>query len=66
MEIILEDLFLGGLETAGTLINWSILFMVLNPDVQNKVRQEILGKMVNHTGVLSAMELKRFECVAHF
>jgi len=63
LVIILEDLFLGGLETAGTLLNWSILFMVLNPTIQAKVRQEILGKMATHTGFLSAMELKKLPYV---
>lgn len=64
MVIVLEDIFLGGLETAGTLLNWSILFMVLNPTVQAKARQEILGKMATHTGFLSAMELKKYEFCA--
>jgi len=62
LEIVLEDLFLGGVETAGTLLNWSILLMVLNPDVQVKVRQVILDKMATN-GLLPAMELKRLPYV---
>lgn len=58
MEIILEDLFLGSLETTGTLLNWSLLFMVQNPDIQAKARQEIFGKMAGHD-FLAAIELKR-------
>ncbi|ETE57397.1 Cytochrome protein, partial [Ophiophagus hannah] len=35
------DLFLGGTETAGTTLYWGLLYMVLYPDVQAKVQQEI-------------------------
>ncbi len=60
MEVILEDFFLGSLETTGTLVCWSIMFMVQNPNVQNKVRQVILEKMASKgEGVLPAAELKR-------
>lgn len=60
LEIIMEDLLLGGLETTGTLLNWSILFMVLNPDIQNRVRQVILANQRDKNPLLPAMELKRF------
>ncbi|KAG8136311.1 hypothetical protein E2320_009266, partial [Naja naja] len=35
------DLFLGGTETAGTTLYWGLLYMVLYPDIQAKVQQEI-------------------------
>ncbi|KAG4071346.1 hypothetical protein HA402_004050 [Bradysia odoriphaga] len=57
--IIVEDLFFGGLVTTGTLLTWSILFLVLNPDVQATLRREILGKMKNPTDSMQAMELKK-------
>lgn len=58
--IIVEDLFFGGLVTTGTLLTWSILFLVLNPDVQVKLRREILGKMQNPTDSMQAIELKKY------
>ncbi|XP_037042570.1 cytochrome P450 2J6-like [Bradysia coprophila] len=63
LEIILEDLLFGGLETTGTLLNWSILYMVLNPDIQNKVRQVIQSKRTNQTLLMPAVELKRIPYV---
>ncbi|XP_037042572.1 cytochrome P450 2J6-like [Bradysia coprophila] len=63
LEIILEDLLLGGLETTGTLLNWSILYMVLNPDIQNKVRKVILSKRTNQNLLMPAVELKRIPYV---
>uniref|UniRef100_A0A670ZHC8 Cytochrome P450 family 2 subfamily J member 2 n=1 Tax=Pseudonaja textilis TaxID=8673 RepID=A0A670ZHC8_PSETE len=35
------DLFLGGTETAGITLSWGLLYMVLYPDIQAKVQQEI-------------------------
>lgn len=58
--IIVEDLFFGGLVTTGTLLSWSILFLVLNPEVQVKLRREILGKMKNPTDDMQAIELKKY------
>ncbi|XP_037052143.1 farnesoate epoxidase-like [Bradysia coprophila] len=58
LEIIVEDLILGSLETTGNLLNWAILFMVLNPDIQNKVRQVIFEKEAKKD-LLTALELKR-------
>ncbi|KAJ6646619.1 Cytochrome P450 2J4 [Pseudolycoriella hygida] len=57
LVIILEDLMLGSLETTAALLSWSILFMVLHTDKQNKIRQEILKKMESR-GELTATELK--------
>lgn len=58
LEVIVEDLILGSLETTGNLLSWSILFMVLNPDIQNKVRKAIIDKRANNA-LLPAVELKR-------
>ncbi|XP_069593145.1 cytochrome P450 2D14-like [Ranitomeya imitator] len=35
------DLFLAGSETTGTTLRWAVLFMILYPDVQSKVQEEI-------------------------
>jgi len=61
LEIILEDLFLGGSETTGTFLTWSVLFMVQNPDVQAKLRKEICGKLGNRTELLQSIELKKYD-----
>ncbi|NXU51191.1 CP2J5 protein, partial [Turnix velox] len=38
---IINDFFLGGSETASTTLHWGLLFMVVNPDVQEKVQKEL-------------------------
>ncbi|XP_048413320.2 cytochrome P450 2D3-like isoform X1 [Stegostoma tigrinum] len=35
------DLFAAGTETTSTTLRWALLFMVLHPDVQSKVQEEI-------------------------
>ncbi|XP_075430104.1 cytochrome P450 2D20-like isoform X5 [Ascaphus truei] len=35
------DLFIGGTETSTTTLRWALLFMLLCPDVQSKVQEEI-------------------------
>jgi cytochrome P450 family 2 subfamily J len=35
------DLFAAGSETTSTTLAWAVLFMILNPDVQDKVQREI-------------------------
>jgi len=37
----LFDLFLAGSDTTATTLNWSMLYMILHPEVQDKVRQEL-------------------------
>ncbi|NXI97972.1 CP2J6 protein, partial [Psophia crepitans] len=41
MVCSINDLFLGGSETASTTLNWGLLYMVANPDVQEKVQKEL-------------------------
>lgn len=38
---IMSDIFSAGLETVTSTIEWSILFMILNPDCQQQVQDEI-------------------------
>eukprot|EP00058_Branchiostoma_floridae_P009186 XP_002594674.1 hypothetical protein BRAFLDRAFT_271642 [Branchiostoma floridae] len=41
LQEVLIDLFLGGTETTATTTRWGLLYMMLNPDIQEKVHQEI-------------------------
>lgn len=38
---IMSDIFSAGLETVTSTIEWSVLFLILNPDCQEKIQQEI-------------------------
>ena len=38
---VLLDFFAAGSDTTAVTLNWAMLFMILNPDVQTKVRQEL-------------------------
>ena len=37
----LFDLFVAGSDTTATTLDWAILFMIQNPEVQSKVQQEL-------------------------
>ncbi|XP_035678343.1 cytochrome P450 2U1-like [Branchiostoma floridae] len=41
LQELLFDLFIAGTETTATTTRWALLYMILNPDIQEKVRQEI-------------------------
>ena len=38
---VLFDLFLAGADTTSITLDWAMLYMILNPDVQAKVREEL-------------------------
>ncbi|XP_072043720.1 cytochrome P450 2J6-like [Amphiura filiformis] len=38
---IIDDLFLAGTDTTGTTLNWTIFYMLLYPDIQERVQEEI-------------------------
>ncbi|KFQ21429.1 Cytochrome P450 2J6, partial [Mesitornis unicolor] len=38
---VINDLFLGGSETTSTTLYWALLYMVVNPDIQEKVQKEL-------------------------
>ncbi|XP_078574172.1 cytochrome P450 2U1-like [Branchiostoma floridae x Branchiostoma japonicum] len=40
-ERVLFDLFIAGSETTSTTLYWAFLYMILNPDIQIKVQEEI-------------------------
>ncbi len=47
LECVLVDLFIGGSETTSTTINWTVLYLLHNPKVQDKIHAEldqIVGK----------------------
>ncbi len=49
LENVLLDFFLAGNETTSTTLNWAMLFMILNPDIQDLVHtelDEVIGKGV--------------------
>lgn len=41
LEIVLVDLFIGGSETTSTSINWTILYLLHKPAVQDKLHAEL-------------------------
>ncbi|XP_078575545.1 cytochrome P450 2U1-like [Branchiostoma floridae x Branchiostoma japonicum] len=42
-ERVLFDLFIAWAETTSTTLYWAFLYMILNPDIQAKVQEEILS-----------------------
>ncbi|XP_038045220.1 cytochrome P450 2J5-like [Patiria miniata] len=38
---VINDLFVAGTDTTATTLRWGLLYMVLNPDIQQRVQQEI-------------------------
>ncbi|XP_066299833.1 cytochrome P450 2D4-like isoform X1 [Branchiostoma lanceolatum] len=41
LQEVLIDLFMAGTETTATTIRWALLYMMINPEIQEKVHQEI-------------------------
>ncbi|XP_078579510.1 cytochrome P450 2U1-like [Branchiostoma floridae x Branchiostoma japonicum] len=41
LQEVLMDLFVAGTETTATTTRWALLYMMLNPNIQEKVHQEI-------------------------
>jgi len=42
-KAVLFDLFIAGSDTTSVTLNWAILFMIMHPDIQKKVHQELDG-----------------------
>ena len=38
---LIFDLFLAGTETTSTTLNWMMVYLIRNQDIQNKCRREI-------------------------
>ncbi|XP_006821776.1 cytochrome P450 2U1-like [Saccoglossus kowalevskii] len=70
------DLFLAGTETTATTLRWAILYLVLHPDIQKKVRDEIIDEVGQDRDVSMAdkhklpyteaviLEVNRISCIA--
>ncbi|XP_043224636.1 methyl farnesoate epoxidase-like [Amphibalanus amphitrite] len=43
--IVSMDLFFAGMETSATMLHWSVQLMVMYPDVQTRVQQELDAKL---------------------
>ena len=50
LEDITLDLFIAGTETTTTTLKWSLLYLVLSPDVQKKVQEELDAVLGQPTG----------------
>ena len=72
---ICDDFFLAGAETTSTTLTWAILFMTLNPEVQEKCAKEIetvLGSRVpnqsdrNKYVTRSRRKIQNLKCFSFF
>ncbi|XP_051016037.1 cytochrome P450 2D26 [Acomys russatus] len=41
LRVVVADLFMAGMVTTSTTLSWALLLMILHPDVQRRVQQEI-------------------------
>ena len=48
---VIVDLLLAGTETTSTTLHWGLLYLIRNPDVQRKCRQEILQVTANRSSL---------------
>ncbi|NXN98244.1 CP2J2 protein, partial [Rhinopomastus cyanomelas] len=55
---VINDLFLGGSETSSTTLYWGLLYMVANPDIQEKVQKE-LDAVLSLTQLISYEDRKK-------
>ena len=46
---VLVDLFIAGSDTTANTLNWAMLYMILNPDIQSKVRNELDQNIGKHS-----------------
>ena len=67
LMVILSDLFLAGSETTGKTMEWACLFMILHPQVQEKVQKEIDSNVGNNGEVIASdrSNLPYTEAVLH-
>ena len=74
----LTDLFIAGSETTATTMRWAVLYLIHNPEVQTRMRQEIdnvigqsqIPSMIHKTSLpyceAVILEVLRIGCVAPF
>ena len=41
LVMTLTDLFIAGSETTATTLRWAVLYLIHNPEIQNRMRKEI-------------------------
>ena len=51
LSSVLLDLFIAGSETSSTTMNWAMLYMILNPEIQTRVQKELENKDANTHGL---------------
>jgi len=42
LQVTVADMFAAGSDTTANVLNWTILYLTANPDVQEKLHQEII------------------------
>jgi len=43
LSATVADIFIAGSETTSTTLNWAILYLIANPDIQEKLHKEIIS-----------------------
>ncbi|XP_078492986.1 cytochrome P450 2J2-like [Ciona intestinalis] len=51
LRYFLKDLFAAGTETSSSTIRWALFYLIANPDIQDKVHEEI-DDVIGHNGVV--------------
>ena len=63
---VLLDLFAAGSDTTANSLNWAMLYMILNPEIQEKVREELKINIGNKKVKMSERNLTPYtEAVIH-
>ena len=63
---VLLDFFIGGSDTSSTTLNWAMLYMIQNPEVQTKVRNELQSNLGSRKAKMADRHLTPYtEAVIH-
>lgn len=54
-------IFIGGFDTSAATLGFAMFELAKQPDIQEKVRQEIFDVMANHNGTMTYDGLKQLE-----
>ena len=66
MVNVLLDFFIGGSDTSSTTLNWAMLYMIQNPEVQTKVRNELQSNLGSRKAKMADRHLTPYtEAVIH-
>ena len=61
---VIADLFYAGSDTTSTSITWLLLYMIRNPDVQKRCREEIFQVGSNTSCII--IDISRCACLTQF